>query len=41
MNNMSILNYYQVTDTIASSGQPTDDQFNGIAEGGYDDIINL
>jgi protein tyrosine phosphatase (PTP) superfamily phosphohydrolase (DUF442 family) len=38
---MSILNYYQVTDDIASSGQPTEDQFDEIAKGGYEVIINL
>lgn len=38
---MSILNYYKVTDSIASSGQPTGDQFSEIAESGYDAIINL
>lgn len=38
---MSILNYYQVTDSVASSGQPTEDQFDEIAKGGYETVINL
>lgn len=38
---MSIINYFQVTDRIASSGQPTEKQFDEIAEGGYDAVINL
>lgn len=36
-----ILNYYQVTDKIATSGQPTQDQFCAIAEDGYKVVINL
>ncbi len=38
---MGILNYYQVTESIASSGQPMEDQFDEIAKDGYDVIINL
>lgn len=38
---MGILNYYQVTADIASSGQPTEEQFYDIAAGGYQVIINL
>ena len=38
---MSILNYSQVTDDIASSGQPTEVQFDQSAADGYDVIINL
>ena len=38
---MAILNQFHVTEKIASSGQPTEAQFNEIASGGYDAIINL
>jgi len=38
---MTILNHFQVTDSIASSGQPIEAQFAEIASGGYDAIINL
>ena len=38
---MAILNHFQVTDYIASSGQPTVGQFEEIASAGYDAIINL
>ena len=38
---MDILNYYQVTNKIASSGQPTEGQIDDIAVKGYDVIINL
>jgi protein tyrosine phosphatase (PTP) superfamily phosphohydrolase (DUF442 family) len=38
---MTILNHFQVTDGIASSGQPSEAQFAEIAAGGYDVIINL
>lgn len=37
----SIKNYLSVTPTIASSGQPATDQFQQIAEQGYQVIINL
>jgi protein tyrosine phosphatase (PTP) superfamily phosphohydrolase (DUF442 family) len=36
-----IVNYYQVTDKIATSGQPTREQFREIAEAGYEATINL
>lgn len=36
-----ILNYYQVNDKIATSGQPTKKQFELIAEEGYKIVINL
>ena len=36
-----ILNYYRVSDKIATSGQPTQDQFCAIAEDGYKVVINL
>lgn len=36
-----ILNYYQVSDKIATSGQPTPEQFNTIAQNGYKVVINL
>ncbi|MEP0202652.1 MAG: protein tyrosine phosphatase family protein [Halioglobus sp.] len=38
---MTILNYFQATDHIASSGQPTKEQFNDIASEAYDVVINL
>jgi protein tyrosine phosphatase (PTP) superfamily phosphohydrolase (DUF442 family) len=38
---MAILNHFQVTDSIASSGQPTEAQFAEIAADGCDVIINL
>jgi protein tyrosine phosphatase (PTP) superfamily phosphohydrolase (DUF442 family) len=38
---MPILNQFQVTDKIASSGQPTQEQFGEIAAGGYEVVINL
>lgn len=38
---MSILNHYQITDQIASSGQPLENQFTEIAEGGYNAVLNL
>jgi len=37
----AILNHFQVTDSIASSGQPAEAQFAEIAAGGCDVIINL
>lgn len=37
----NILNYIQVSDRIASSGQPEDRQFKDIAEAEYKAIINL
>ena len=38
---MDILNHYHVTDLIASSDQPTSEQFREIAAQGYGVIINL
>ncbi|PLY12038.1 MAG: phosphatase [Sedimenticola sp.] len=37
----TILNYIQVSDRLASSGQPEDRQFKAIAEAGYHAVINL
>jgi len=37
----NILNFYQITDRIATSGQPTVEQFPKIREEGYSLIINL
>ena len=39
MNN--ILNFYQLTDRIASAGQPVADQFSEIQKAGYAVVINL
>ncbi len=36
-----ILNFIQVSDRIASSGQPEDHQFKDIAKAGYKTIINI
>lgn len=36
-----ILNFHQVSDRIATSGQPTADQFSKIHEAGYTVIVNL
>lgn len=36
-----ITNYVQLTDDIATSGQPTAEQFKTIAEGGFAAVINL
>jgi len=36
-----IKNYIQVTDSIASSGQPEENQFKSIALEGYEAVINL
>lgn len=38
---MTIFSYYQATDDIATSGQPTKTEFGEIAENGYTVIINL
>ncbi len=38
---MDILNQFQVTENIASSGQPDESQLQGIASNGYDVVINL
>lgn len=34
-------NYFQITDNVATSGQPTADQFADIAAAGYGTVINL
>lgn len=39
MNN--ILNYIKVNDSISTAGQPTIEQFNTVAENGFDVVINL
>ena len=36
-----ILNFYRLTDRIASAGQPSVDQFSKIREAGYSVIVNL
>tara|TARA_R110002072_G_scaffold20841_3_gene75175 strand:- start:57097 stop:57555 length:459 start_codon:yes stop_codon:yes gene_type:complete len=36
-----ITNYYQMTDTVATSGQPTQDQFRAIKDAGVEVVINL
>jgi protein tyrosine phosphatase (PTP) superfamily phosphohydrolase (DUF442 family) len=36
-----IRNFIQVSDRIASSGQPKDHQFKDISEAGYEAVINL
>ena len=38
---MAIINEFQITPTICSSGQPTEDQFKRIASLGYDCVVNL
>ncbi|WP_299976929.1 protein tyrosine phosphatase family protein [uncultured Pseudoteredinibacter sp.] len=38
---MDVVNYYQVSKNIASSGQPAADQFESIANAGYDVVFNL
>jgi protein tyrosine phosphatase (PTP) superfamily phosphohydrolase (DUF442 family) len=38
---LDIHNHYRLTDSIASSGQPLEDQFKEIAEAGYEAVINL
>lgn len=37
----TILNYYPINERIASSGQPTAEQFELIAENGYKVLVNL
>ena len=37
----SIKDYYQISDRLATSGQPTSQQFKSIKEAGYQVIINL
>jgi protein tyrosine phosphatase (PTP) superfamily phosphohydrolase (DUF442 family) len=36
-----IYNFIKISDTIATSGQPTQEQFSGIKEAGYQVIVNL
>ena len=36
-----IYNYVPINDQIASSGQPSPEQFSAIKEAGYDVVINL
>ena len=38
---MAIINYYQVSERIASSGQPAENDFQEIAALGYNTVINL
>ena len=35
------LNFYQITSNIGTSGQPTREQFQQIAEQGYSSVVNL
>ena len=37
----NILNFYQSTENIGTSGQPTRDQFKTIFEKGYTSVVNL
>ena len=37
----SIRDYYQIKDRLATSGQPTPQEFSAIAQSGYQTIINL
>ncbi len=36
-----IRNYYRLSDTVATAGQPTTEQFNAIKEADFDVVINL
>jgi protein tyrosine phosphatase (PTP) superfamily phosphohydrolase (DUF442 family) len=36
-----ITNYFQMTELVATSGQPTKEQFAEIAEAGFDAVVNL
>jgi len=36
-----VKNYYQVNESLATSGQPKEEEFNEIAQAGYEAIINL
>ena len=38
---MDILNYHLASENLATSGQPTTDQFKQIADAGYEVVINL
>lgn len=37
----SIFNYVKITDNLSTSGQPTEEQFNSIADAGFETVINL
>ena len=37
----SIFNYVKITDTLSTSGQPTEEQFTSIADAGFETVINL
>lgn len=37
----NIYNFLKISDTIATSGQPTQEQFSAIKEAGYQVIVNL
>lgn len=37
----SIFNYVKITDTLSTSGQPTQEQFISIADAGFETVINL
>lgn len=37
----TIFNYVKISDTLATSGQPTEEQFTSIADAGFDAVINL
>ncbi len=41
MNIESIKNYIQISERLASSGQPADDEFKSIADAGFQIVINL
>jgi protein tyrosine phosphatase (PTP) superfamily phosphohydrolase (DUF442 family) len=41
MVNANIYNFLQISDSIATSGQPTIDQFTTIKEAGYQIVVNL
>ena len=36
-----VINFFQITDTIGTGGQPSVSQFYDIAQNGYDVVINL
>ena len=36
-----VINYFQVTEELATSGQPTEEQLLAIGKAGYDMVINL
>ena len=38
---MDILNYYPISENLATSGQPSAEQFREIADSGFDVVINL